>query len=422
MKQALRAGCAPHKIVFDSPCKTSAEIDFALRYGVQVNANSLAEVEKIDAALKDLQKQRFKSSSVLGLRVNPMVGAGMIDALSTATATSKFGVPCAYADQSTGEDRVDLREQVVSAYVKYPFLRGIMCHVGSQGMPVLSMVQGAQKILELADEIDARCAATGGKFSKRITHVDIGGGLSANYDNDEVTPTFQEYAQMLVDVCGETLRRSPQRVIITEFGKALITKCSAIVTRVEECIEHVALAGKNITALVHTGADLMLRTCYAPEKFPHRIVLLDQFKQVLSSDHHSGGASAATDRWSLQPAATREVACVTIAGPLCFSGDVLGRNLPLPTPVCGDVCLLLDTGANTLSLFSRHCSRLSPPVYAFRWVQLAVPAMGTSAGTVDSAEAGVAATPPVPGTHQQSFVVACVREKERESNLLEFWG
>lgn len=26
-----------------------------------------------------------------------------------------------------------------------------------------------------------------------------------------------------------------------------------------------------------------------------------------------------------------------------------------------------DAGANTLSLFSRHCSRFAPPVYGFRW-------------------------------------------------------
>jgi hypothetical protein len=32
----------------------------------------------------------------------------------------------------------------------------------------------------------------------------------------------------------------------------------------------------------------------------------------------------------------------------------------------GDRCLILDAGANTLSLFSRHCSRLAPVVMGFR--------------------------------------------------------
>ena len=144
--------------MFDSPCKTVEELEFALRVGAMVNANSYAEVEKIAMILAALMKQGFHSSSVVGLRVNPMSGAGSIDALSTATATSKFGVPCMYVDQHDGTatpaGRVDLREEIIATYVKYPFLNAIMCHVGSQGMPLAHLVAGANCILTLADEID----------------------------------------------------------------------------------------------------------------------------------------------------------------------------------------------------------------------------------------------------------------------------
>ena len=260
-------------MVFDSPCKTLAEIEFALRHGVTINADSYAEVKKIDTALKTLARERVQSTSSIGLRVNPMVGAGAIAALSTATGTSKFGVPSSYADQDSNsvlrEGVTDLREQVIQTFLQYPFLTGIMCHVGSQGMAVELMVQGALHILQLADEIDSRLADA--HSDRRITYVDIGGGLSANYSSDEVVYTFAEYATKLAAACGDILRRAPHRRIVTEFGKAIITKSGVIATRVEEAAEQEALRSsvmvteasttasdaaskKNITAVVHAGA------------------------------------------------------------------------------------------------------------------------------------------------------------------------
>ena len=58
---------------------------------------------------------------------------------------------------------------------------------------------------------------------------------------------------------------------------------------------------------------------------------------------------------------------VTIAGPLCHSTDFLAKELhPFPEPEIDDYLLLLDCGGNTISTFSKHCSRLVPPVFAFR--------------------------------------------------------
>ena len=431
MKQALRCGCPPSRIIFDSPCKSPSELEFALRRGIAVNANSYAEVEKIAAILTVLQSECVSSKSVIGLRVNPMVGAGNIAALSTATATSKFGVPCKYSDQvdatTVPVGRQDLYEEIIHIYLKHPFLTCIMCHVGSQGMPIESMVEGVQCILTLADTIDTRCQ-TAGERQNRITHADIGGGLSANYDTDEVSPTFQEYAQKIASVCENSLRQGAHRVYMTEFGKALVAKCGAIVAKVEEAREFTALVpttatttttttpnqGKNMLAVVQAGADLLLRTCYCPDKFPHRIMLLNAHKQLLTSTNSSTSTSNETNSvWSHSPNPSRPVANVTVAGPLCFSGDVLAKEIPLPEPVAGDIAVLLDCGANTLSIFSRHCSRLSPAVYAFRRVHLQAPVMG-QLDCNDSLNSEIGS--------KESVVVACIRPKETEEELLHFWG
>lgn len=94
---------------------------------------------------------------------------------------------------------------------------------------------------------------------------------------------------------------------------------------------------------------------------------------------------------------TTELQCTTIAGPLCFSGDVIAARTQLPPIGPGDWVSVLDTGANTLSLFSRHCSRLAPAVVGF--------ANATGAGSKG----------------ESAFVMACLKPKETTAQALSFW-
>jgi diaminopimelate decarboxylase len=68
----------------------------------------------------------------------------------------------------------------------------------------------------------------------------------------------------------------------------------------------------------------------------------------------------------------------------------LAVNIQLPKPVPGDYVIVHDAGANTLSLYSRHCSRPAPAVYAFR-------------------------------AARDGFYIVCVKEKEKDTSVLEFW-
>ena len=54
-----------------------------------------------------------------------------------------------------------------------------------------------------------------------------------------------------------------------------------------------------------------------------------------------------------------------LAGPLCFAGDYPQKGVALPPLAGGDYVVFHDTGANSLALWSRHCSRLVPPVYSY---------------------------------------------------------
>jgi len=106
-----------------SPCKSISEIETALKLGVHLNANSINEMLKIAEVRQELcTNGALHQGSTVGLRINPLIGGGSIAALSTATATSKFGIPLT----------ASTKPLILDLIRKYPYIQGLMCHVGSQ--------------------------------------------------------------------------------------------------------------------------------------------------------------------------------------------------------------------------------------------------------------------------------------------------
>ena len=93
----------------------------------------------------------------------------------------------------------------------------------------------------------------------RINLVDIGGGVSMNYDSDIVRPSFQEYFDEIHKVCPNFFFQ--KRTVVTEFGRAYVGKAGAIVTIIEDVIEPLPIYFNSpLTAITHAGADLFPRT------------------------------------------------------------------------------------------------------------------------------------------------------------------
>ena len=88
LEQALRVGFSPGQIVYDEPAKTEAILQKVLGSGIDLNMDNFQEFERVKSIIRE-----SASESRIGFRINPQVGAGTISAMSTATHTSKFGVP-----------------------------------------------------------------------------------------------------------------------------------------------------------------------------------------------------------------------------------------------------------------------------------------------------------------------------------------
>jgi diaminopimelate decarboxylase len=57
---------------------------------------------------------------------------------------------------------------------------------------------------------------------------------------------------------------------------------------------------------------------------------------------------------------------------LCFSGDILAKNVSLPEIEPGDFLAIHDTGSYTFSMWSRYNSRQTPRILGFRESNFAI--------------------------------------------------
>ncbi|MBC3840061.1 diaminopimelate decarboxylase [Streptacidiphilus sp. 4-A2] len=314
---ALAAGVPPERIVLDSPAKTGAELAQALRLGIAVNADNLAEVERI-AVLIDGRAP----ASLLGLRVNPQVGAGSIGAMSTASEHSKFGEPL----RDPGA-----RERIRAAFARHHWLTRLHVHVGSQGCPLDLIAAGVHAVWELAEEINERAGR------RQVTSLDLGGGLPVNFADDRITPTHADYAAHLRAAVPGLFDGG--YALVTEFGRSVVAKHGFTVARVE----YTKTVGGRRIALTHAGGHLATRTVFMPDSWPLRI-----------SVHRPDG----TPR-------TGATEAQDVAGPLCFAGDLVARDRELPRIEAGDLVVLHDTGGYCTSAPWAYNSVPRPAVHGF---------------------------------------------------------
>ena len=333
---ALHAGYDPARILYDSPVKTADELAFALGTGVHVNADSLAELDRIAGLIA-----QGSGHGTIGIRINPQVGTGAIAESSVAGEYSKFGVPIKTK-----------RRELLEAFRNFAWLTGVHLHVGSQGCHTGLLLNGIGVLYEFMEEVNADpgcqipdAACLPARQGCRISQFDIGGGFPISYKSNETPPSIEDYADSIKLNYPSLL--TAHCSLLTEFGRWIFTNAGWTATRMEYVKHDPGIS----TAMIHTGADLFVRECLNPKDWQHEYSVLDR----------NGNLKTGKSRqpWNL-------------AGPLCFSGDILATNLILPEIAEGDYIVIHDTGGYTLSMWSRYNSRFTPRVVGYRGDEIAI--------------------------------------------------
>ena len=156
-----------------------------------------------------------------------------------------------------------------------------------------------------------------------IKHVDLGGGLGVNYSQDQEILNLEliknEMNKCYIDV--------PYKLSF-EPGRYLVANAGILVTTV--------ITIKNNGGINYLITDAGMHTLIRP---------------ALYKAHHEI-ESVSGD--------TEKPIDYTIAGPICESSDIFGKNISLPQQQIGNLIIIKDTGAYGKVMASNYNSRGLP--------------------------------------------------------------
>ena len=299
LARVLAAGGDASKVIFSGVGKTRAEMRQALAAGIGCfNVESEAELEVLNEVALDMGAQ-----APVSIRVNPNVDAKTHPYISTGLKGNKFGVA---------------HERTLATYQRaaaLPGLRvvGIDCHIGSQITEVSPYLDAVDRVLDLVQGIEAAGIA--------IHHIDFGGGLGITY-NGETPPAADALWQQLLAKLDA--RGYGDRQLMIEPGRSLVGNAGVCLT---EVLYLKPGEQKNFCIVDAAMNDLPRPAMY--EAF-HGIVPL----------HARSGATTTYD----------------VVGPVCESGDWLGRDRALAVH-SGDLLAVLSAGAYCASMASTYNTR-----------------------------------------------------------------
>jgi diaminopimelate decarboxylase len=296
LARVLAAGGDPGKVVFSGVGKTADEMHSALEAGILCfNVESESELSRLNAVAAAAGRKARVS-----LRVNPDVDPKTHPYISTGLKENKFGI-------EFGAAAAIYRK---AAAMPHLAVVGIDCHIGSQLTETAPFIAALDKVLQLVDEL----AATG----IVLEHLDLGGGLGIRYQ-DETPPAVDDYlAPLFARLAGR------RQKIMFEPGRHLVGNAGLLLTRVEYLKHN---SEKNFAIVDAAMNDLMRPALYQAW---HDIVPVRQRE----------GAAKSYD----------------IVGPVCETGDWLGRERRLPLAE-GDLLAVMSAGAYAMSMSSNYNSR-----------------------------------------------------------------
>ena len=301
LQRVLQAGGDADKIVYSGVAKTAADMAQALAAGIRCfNVESTPELELLNQVAGEMQRK-----APVSLRINPDVDAHTHPYISTGLRENKFGIAM--------EEAFDIYQH--AAQLPHLEVLGVDCHIGSQLTEISPFIDALQRLLTLIDQL-AEAGVT-------IHHLDLGGGLGVRY-RDEQPPKIADYIAALRREVGDR----PLQLLF-EPGRSITANAGVLLTTVN-IIKHNSV---NNFAIVDAAMNDMIRPA-----------LYQAWLDIVPVSEAGSGETAQYD----------------VVGPVCETGDFLGkeRNLAI---TAGDLLAIKGAGAYGFTMSSNYNSRTRAP-------------------------------------------------------------
>ena len=301
LERAIIAGVEPQQIIFEGIGKTKQDITFAIEKNIRmINIESIDELERVNEVAIHQNKKIN-----IGIRLNPNIDGQTLDKISTGKKTDKFGIDTNKLDEIFQVLEISKNVNLIS----------ISCHVGSQIFNINVFAKIFQKM-----KTNAKIFLDKGY---NIKHVDLGGGLGVNYQQDQEILNLQLIKKEM-DKCYIDI---PYKLSF-EPGRYLVANAGILVTSV--------ITIKNNGGINYLITDAGMNTLIRP---------------ALYQAHHKIESVSGN---------TEEQIDYTVAGPICESSDIFGKNISLPQQQIGNLIIIKDTGAYGKVMASNYNSRGLP--------------------------------------------------------------
>jgi diaminopimelate decarboxylase/aspartate kinase len=224
----------------------------------------------------------------LVLRIDPGFGLGHHEKVRTGGKLAKFGL--------AAEALPDMLEAVRAAGARICVLHA---HVGSGITDVSHWPEVYAQLAELAEQI-------GG-----VSAIDVGGGLGIAYEPDGEAFDVEAFGRAMAQIKAAW----PQYALWIEPGRYLVAEAGVLLARVTQLTEKLGVRRVGLDA----GMNALLRPA-----------LYEAWHEIANLSRDDEGPMLDFD----------------VVGPICETGDVLGRRRSLPAATReGDVIVIADAGA-----------------------------------------------------------------------------
>jgi len=298
--RAHLAGADMRKVVYAGVGKRRDEIEGAVRAGIFFfNVESEEELGEIQGIALSLKKKVN-----VAIRINPDVIPKTHRYIATGKGETKFGLD------------FETVHKIFNSKWRYPNLniRGVHIHIGSQILNAEPFETAIKKVLSFLKE----CRIG-------VDYFNIGGGLGIMY-SIENPQTAKSFAGSVLPL----LKRSGLKIIL-EPGRFISGNSGILVTKVL----YTKRTPRKKFVIVDGGmSDLIRPSLY--EAY-HKIV------PVVARQDSSDTAEK-----------------VDVVGPICETGDFLGKDRLLPHTFRGDLLAIMGAGAYGFTMSSNYNSRPRP--------------------------------------------------------------
>jgi diaminopimelate decarboxylase len=308
LRLALEAGFDPSRTIFNGNGKLPKELELAVQNNVLINIDSEFDLENIRAAAKVVGRP----ARVL-IRINPDVDPQVHPYVSTGLAGSKFGIRNTHLDWFLNEIRHS--EGLLD-------LVGVHCHLGSTITKVGIFRDATLLMVDFIKQIRNE--------GFDIKFLNIGGGLGIDYHRQGAQlPTPKDLIDTVRDLVADL-----GLVLVIEPGRSMVATSGVLACTVTGVKTN---GNKNFIVVDGSMAELIRPSLY------------DAYQHIELTAPSEGTVNT-----------------FDIVGPVCESGDYLGKERALPTPKAGDGLVVMDAGAYCMSMASTYNLKMRPAEF---WVK-----------------------------------------------------